>query len=83
MLAVLAVGLLPVLLLALLAAVEEELAPCAPQGHLALRLFPPIYQLVQVFSKGLVKVCQSVNLLNWLWVPIVASCLGTLQMIGI
>ena len=46
MLAVLPVGLLPVLLLALLAAVEEGLAPATPQGDLALGLLPVVHGTV-------------------------------------
>ena len=43
LLAVLSVGLPPVLLLALLATVEEQLAPTASQGDLAiLLLLPPV-----------------------------------------
>ena len=45
-LAVLSVGLLPVFLLALPAAVEEGLAPAAPQGDLALGLLPVVHDAV-------------------------------------
>ena len=45
-LAVLSVGLLPVLLLAVLAAVEEGLAPAAPQGELPLGLLPAVHDTV-------------------------------------
>ena len=44
--AVLSVGLLPVLLLALPAAVEEGLAAAAPQGDLALGLLPVVHDTV-------------------------------------
>ena len=46
MLAVPLVGLLPVLLLTLLAAVEEDLAPTASQSDLALFLLPVVHQTV-------------------------------------
>ena len=46
LLAMLSVGFLPVLLLALPAAVVEDLAPCAPQGDLALHLLPHVHLAV-------------------------------------
>ena len=42
----LSVSFLPVLLLALPVAVVEDLAPCAPQGDLALRLLPLVHLAV-------------------------------------
>ena len=46
MLAVLPVGLLPVLLLALLAALEEDLAATASQSDLAFFLLPVVHDTV-------------------------------------
>ena len=46
MLAVLPVGLLPVFLLTLLAAVEEDLAPSVSQSNLVLLLLPLVHLTV-------------------------------------
>ena len=58
MLAVLPVGLLPVLLLALLAAVVEDLAAAASQSDLALFLLPVVHGTV---CAGVFKITSQEN----------------------